>query len=119
MSIVSSLQILNNSFIRYVIFKYFLCFYIMWDFFSFFSTVSSKEQKIFIWMNPNFSYFSFFFLFFKITSLLFTYSCLHLWIRYHNTQVANIRPIVRIWPSILFYLDWHLVSTWWQHGILA
>ena len=30
------------------------------------------------------------------------------------TQVANTRPTGRIWPFTLFYLSWHLVSTWWQ-----
>ena len=29
-------------------------------------------------------------------------------------QVANTRLLGQIWPSTLFYLAWHLVSTWWQ-----
>ena len=29
-------------------------------------------------------------------------------------QVANTRPTSGIWPSTLFYLAWHLVSTWQQ-----
>ena len=32
----------------------------------------------------------------------------------YRAQVVNTRPMGRIRPSTLFYLAWHLVSTWRQ-----